>query len=331
MIRSMALRSRVWRALVCVPLAAVTCAPLGARAQAYPAKSITMLVPFAPGGTSDIVARMIQPGMAKDLGVSIVVENRGGGGGVIATGMLARAAPDGYTVMINHQGLAFNATLNRNLPYDTLKDLAPVALAGATPNVLVVNPLLGVQSVAEFLDLARARPGTINYGSGGVGSAGHLPVELLQMMTGVKLVHVPYKGSGPALTDLMSGQIQAMLLTIPAAMPFIAGGKLHAIATSGTKRNPALPNLPTIEESGVKGFEYAPWYGVFAPAAVPAAFLDRLHAAVNKAVADPEVRQKLLQQGMEVQPRARAEFAEQVRDDVAKWARIIEPLGITAN
>ncbi|MBI3371433.1 MAG: tripartite tricarboxylate transporter substrate binding protein [Betaproteobacteria bacterium] len=328
--RSMTLRSLAGLALACVPFAYLTCAP-GARAQGYPAKSISMLVPFAPGGTSDIVARMIQPGMAKDLGASIVVDNRGGGGGVIATGMLARAAPDGYTIMINHQGLAFNATLRKNLPYDTLKDLAPVALAGATPNVLVVNPALGVRSVREFLELARARPGAINYGSGGVGSAGHLPVELLQLMTGVKLVHVPYKGSGPALTDLMSGQIQAMLLTIPAAMPFIAGGKLHAIATSGTRRNPALADLPTIDEAGVKGFEYAPWYGFFAPAGVPAAILDRMHAAVNRTLADPEVRQKLLQQGMEVQPHTRAEFAAQLQGDIEKWARIIEPLGINVD
>jgi tripartite-type tricarboxylate transporter receptor subunit TctC len=200
----------------------------------YPSRPVTVLAPFAAGGTVDIVARLIGQRLTGELKQPFLVENRGGAGGTIATGMLAHAAPDGYTLMLQHMGLAFNASLYDKLPFDTARDVIPVAYVGATPNVLVVTDSLPVRSVADFLAYAKAHPGAINYGSGGLGSAGHLPMEVLQSATGIRLTHVPYKGSGPAITDLMSGQIQAMLLTIPAVLPHIQAGKLRAIATSGS-------------------------------------------------------------------------------------------------
>jgi len=276
----------------------------------------------------DIVARLLGAKLSADLGQPFVVENKGGAGGTIAAAMLAKSPGDGYTLMLMHQGLAFNASLYSDLPYDTLHDLAPVAYVGATPNALVVTHSLPVNTVQEFLDYARASPGRIAYGSGGIGSAGHLSVELLQSLTGIRLTHVPYKGSGPALADLMSGQIQAMLLTMPAVMPYLKGGKVRAIATSGARRSPALPELPTLAEAGVPGYEYAPWYGMFGPGALAKPLVARLNSAVNASLADAGLREKLAQQGLEVQSMTSEQFAEIVRGDVARWEKIIRELGI---
>lgn len=315
-------------AMRALALCALVCGPATVLAQTYPSKPITVLVPFATGGTADIVARALSQSLSKGLGQPVIVENKGGAGGTIATGLLARAPADGHTIMVHHMGIAFNASLYDRLPYDTLRDIAPVAYVGATPNVLVVANTFSAKTIEEFLAEARAKPATINYGSGGIGSAGHLPFELLQSMTGIKLVHVPYKGSGPALTDLMSGQIQAMLLTAPAVLPHVSSNRVRALATSGARRTPALPNLPTLDEAGVKGFEYSPWYGAFAPARVPAPVLARLHSAFNTAIADPDIRQKLGQQGLEVQELTRQQFVELVQADTAKWGRLIKALGI---
>jgi tripartite-type tricarboxylate transporter receptor subunit TctC len=301
---------------------------LAASAQEWPTRPVTLLVPFAAGGTVDIVTRIVGQRLSQELGQPFVVDDHGGAAGTIATAMLARSAPDGQTLLVHHMGLAFNAELYRNVPYDTLKDIAPVASIGATPNVLVVNNDLPAKTVPQFLALARAKPGSINYGSGGVGSAGHLPMELLQSEAHIQLVHVPYKGSGPAITDLIGGRIQAMLLTIPAVMPYIASGQLRAIATSGAKRSPALPQLPTLAESGVPGFNYEPWYGLFAPAGTPEAVLNRIHAAFNKVIQEPDIAQKLAKQGLEVKPMSREGFAAIVRGDVPKWGQVIRNLGI---
>jgi len=301
-----------------------------ALAQSYPTRPIRMLVPFAPGGSVDIVARVVGLKLSEDLGQPIVVENKSGAGGTIATAMLAKSPADGYTLMVMHQGLVFNASLYANLPYDTLKDIVPTAHIGATPNALVVNAL-PIKSLKEFLDYARANPGRIAYGSGGVGSAGHLSMELLQSLTATKLTHVPYKGSGPALTDLMGGQVQAMLLTLPAVISYVKSGKLRAIATSGSRRSGALPELPTIAEAGVPGYEYTPWYGVFGPGTLPRELVIRLNVSVNKVLADAGVRDKLAQQGLEVHAMDSAGFAELLRADVARWGKIIRELGIRAD
>jgi tripartite-type tricarboxylate transporter receptor subunit TctC len=299
-----------------------------ARAAAYPEKPVTVLAPFAPGGTVDIVARLVGKEMSQDLHQTFLIENRGGAGGTIATALLAHAAPDGYTLMVQHMGLAFNAGLYDNLSFDTSRDVLPVANIGATPNVLVVTGSLPVKTVGEFLAYARKYPKRINYGSGGVGSAGHVSMEVLQASTGVQLTHVPYKGSGPAIIDLISGQIQAMLLTIPAVMSFIRSGKVHAIATSGRERSPALPNLPTIGEAGVKNFEYAPWYGLFAPRETPVAVVDLLHDEVNKVLAGANIVTQLGQQGLEVHPMSREQFAAIVAHDIVAWSRTIKKLGL---
>src|SRR5882762_10450867 len=314
--------ARALAALACVLAAA------SAFAQTYPARPIKMLVPFAAGGTVDIVARLLGAKLAEELGQPFVVENKGGAGGTIAASMLAKSAGDGYTLMTMHQGLAFNASLYRDLPYDTLRDLTPVAYGGATPNVLVVTNALPAKTMQEFLAYARANPGGIAYGSGGIGSAGHLSVELLQSLTGTKFTHVPYKGSGPAITDLISGQIQAMLLTMPAVMPYVKGGKVRAIATSGARRSPALPDLPTIAEAGVPGYEYTPWYGMFGPGTLPKERIARLNSAVNRALADTGVREKLAQQGLEVHTMTSEQFTGIVRADVARWGKIIRELGV---
>lgn len=294
----------------------------------YPTKPVTVLAPFAAGGTVDIVARLVGQRLTSDLKQSFIVENRGGAGGTIAAGMLARAAPDGYTLMLHHMGLAFNATLYDKLPFDTSRDIIPLAYVGATPNVLVVSNNLPAHSVAEFIAYAKSKPHAINYGSGGLGSAGHLPMEVLQSSTGARFTHVPYKGSGPAINDLMAGQIQAMLLTIPAVLPHIQAGKLRAIATSGNKRSPALPQLPTLDEGGVKGFDYAPWYGYFAPKGTPAPVIAKLHGAINKALQDPALSGKLAQQGLEVQTMSREQFGEVVTRDIAVWGKTIRALGL---
>jgi tripartite-type tricarboxylate transporter receptor subunit TctC len=299
----------------------------GDAASAYPAKPVTILAPFAPGGTVDIIARLLGQKLGAELKQTFLIENHGGAGGSIATGMLARAAPDGYTLMLHHIGLAFNDALYK-LPFDTRRDIVPVAYVGATPNVLVVTNKLPVHTVAEFLAYAKSHPGAINYGSGGLGSAGHLPMEVLQSDTGVRLTHVPYKGSGPAITDLIAGQIQAMLLTIPAVMPFIQSGKLRAIATSGARRSPALPDLPTLGEGGVKGFDYEPWYGVFAPRGTPAPIIAKLHAAINTVLQDPAVVANLGRQGLEVHAVSRQQFADEVDRDITAWGKTIHKLAV---
>ena len=303
----------------------------GACAQGFPAKPIKVLVPFAPGGTADIVARLVSAKMSEELGQQLVIENRGGAGGTIATAMAAKSAPDGYTILAAHQGVAFNVTLYTRLPFDTVKDLMPLAMIGPTPNVLVVTNSFAPKSVQEFLAYARANPGAIAYGSGGVGSAGHLSVELLEGMTRTKLTHVPYKGSGPALADLVSGQIQAMILTLPAAVSYIKSGKVRAIATSGAKRSPAMPDLPTLAEAGVAGYEYAPWYGWFAPAGTPRAIVERLNHAINKVISTPALKEQFSALGLEPDPMTPEKFAEIFAADITRWGGIIRRLGLKAD
>jgi tripartite-type tricarboxylate transporter receptor subunit TctC len=319
-------------AAVCAGLSFLTAGVvIPATAADWPTKQITVLAPFAAGGTVDIVARIVNQKLGQELGQSVIVENRGGAGGTIATGLLARAAPDGHTLMVQHQGLAFNASLYDKLPYDTARDIIPIAYIGATPNALVVTNSMPVKTVAEFLKIAKSKPNAINYGSGGVGSAGHLPMEVLQSMTGAKMEHITYKGSGPAIIDLTTGQIHAMLLTIPAVMPNIQSGRVRAIATSGKRRSPALPNLPTLDEAGVKGFEYAPWYGYFAPAGTPLPVVQKLHNTINKVLSDPEIVAKLGQQGLEVQTMTREQFGDLVNSDIVKWGKTIKTLGLKVN
>lgn len=289
---------------------------------------ITVLIPFAAGGTVDIAARQLSKDIGARMKRPILVDNRGGGGGTIAVAALARSNPDGSTIMFDHMGVTFDAALYEKLPYDSKNDITPVAYIGLTPNVLVVTNSLPVRNVQEFIAYVKNNPGSVNYGSGGIGSAGHLAMETFQSATNTKLTHVPYKGSGPAITDLISGQIQVMLMTIAAIKPYIDSGQVRALATSGPTRSPALPRLPTLKESGIKDFVYAPWYGVFAPAKVTPLILDQIHDAVNFAIQNPENREKLAQQGLELKVLTKTEFQDIYFKDLDYWSLVIKKLGI---
>lgn len=289
---------------------------------------LTILVPFAAGGTVDITARQLSKDISAQLNRPVLVDNRGGGGGIIAVAALARANPDGNTIMFDHMGITFHASLHEKLPYDSKTDVIPVAYIGTTPNVLVVTNSLPVKNIPEFIAYVKSHPGVVNYGSGGIGSAGHLAMEIFQAATNTKLTHVPYKGSGPAITDLISGQIQVMLMTIAAIKPYIDSGQVTALATSGAVRSPALPKLPTLSESGIRDFVYAPWYGAFAPAKTSSTTLNQIHAAINIAIQDPENREKLAQQGLESKTMSRAEFQTIYNADLDRWGTIIKKLNI---
>jgi len=297
---------------------------------AQTSKTTTIIVPFATGGTVDIVARQLAPDLGKSLGDNIIVDNKGGAGGTIATARLATSNADGKTIMFHHMGFVFNPALYDKLPFDTRKDIIPVADIGVTPNVLVVTNSLPTKNITEFLTYARKNPGKINYGSGGVGSAGHLAMEMFEDAGNFQATHVPYKGSGPAITDLISGQIQAMLMTIASIKPYIDSGQVRALATSGLARTPSLPTLPTLNESGLKGFSFEPWYGVFAPAKTPQKTLEQINAAVNEALKNPENQAKLAGQGLEVKPMSMPQFAAMVDADLAKWDKVIKRLNIKA-
>ena len=301
-----------------------------AKPGAYPDKPIRFMVPFAPGGTTDLIARMVGQKMSESLGQPLVIDNRGGGGGTIATDIVAKAAGDGYTLMMTHQGMTFNTTLYTKLPYDTLNDFATIAMVDVTPNMMVVNPAVAAKSVKELVALAKAKPNGVNYGSGGVGSSAHLAVELFVRLAGVQLQHVPYKGAGPALTDTIGGQIQMMIATMPAAAGHIRSNRLRALGVSGAKKSPAFPELPTIAEAGVAGYDYTTWYGILGPKALPQNMVQYLAAVANKTLSQKDLREKLSQQGMEVELMSPDKFAEVLKSDVARWGKIIRDAGIKA-
>lgn len=291
-------------------------------------KPLTILVPFATGGTVDIVARQLSIEIGQVLDKPVIIDNRGGGGGTIAIATLARSKPDGDVILIDHMGITFDEALYDKLPYDTKKDIVPVAYIGVTPNVLVVSNKLPVKNIKEFIAYAQEHPQEINYGSGGVGSAGHIAMASFQASTGTLMTHIPYKGSGPAITDLISGQIQAMLMTMASIKPYIDSGKVRALATSGKMRSAALPNVPTIAEAGVKDFNFTPWYAVFAPAQTPSPILDKLHNAINTSLQNPTNKTKLALQGLEASPMKRSEFQEIFNADLVLWGDNIRKLNI---
>jgi len=311
-------------------LAALSLLCFGGLTFAQTGKVTTILVPFATGGTVDIIARQLAPDLGAHLGDSIVIDNRGGAGGTIATAKLATSPPDGKTLMFQHMGFVFNPALYEKLPFDTRRDIIPVASLGVTPNVLVVTNRFPAKNVNEFLAYARKNPFKINYGSGGVGSAGHLAMEMFEEAGQFQATHVPYKGSGPAITDLIGGQIQAMFMTIAAIKPYIESGQVRAIATSGLSRTPSLPSIPTLSESGLKGFSYEPWYGVFAPAKTPQKTLEQINLAVNESLRNPENQSKLAGQGLEIRPMTTLQFTSIVDADLVKWGKVIKRLNIKA-
>src|SRR5580765_3065963 len=302
-----------------------------AHAEVYPAKPIRMIVAYPPGGGTDIVGRTIAQKLGETLGQSVVVENRGGASGNIGTELAARAAPDGYTILMgNVAPNAINVSLFKDLPFDPVADFAPVSLVASTPNILVVHPSTPARTVKEVIALAKAKPGTLNFASAGMGSSSHLAGELFRILAGAEIVHVPYKGAGPAMVDVLSGQVQLYFATMPAAMPHVKAGKLAPVAVTSARRSQALPDLPTIAESGVPGYEESTWYGVLAPAHSPDAAIARLHESVVKILGDAALRAKLADQGFEPVGDSPKEFAAYIRSEIAKWGKVIRDAGIRA-
>ena len=307
--------------------ALVAGAPL--HAQTYPSKPVRFLVGFPPGGSNDIVTRLLAQKLSETMGQQFIVENRGGANTGIATELMARAAPDGYTILLNAAGHATNPALMK-LNFDSVKDFAFISLVAETPNLLVVHPSLPARNVKELIAVSRRNPGQLNYASGGVGTTVHLSGELFQNMTGVKWIHVPYKGTGPALVELLAGQTSIMFPNLPGAIGHARTGKLRALAVTGAKRSDAAPDVPTVAESGLKGFEVTAWFGVSAPAKTPRPILDRLNAEIVRAVKSSDLREKLKGAGTDPIGSSAEEYTAFVQNEIAKWGKVIAAAGIKA-
>jgi len=298
----------------------------------FPTRTVTMLVGFAPGGATDTAARIIAKKLSENLGQTVVVENRAGAGGNIAHQQMATAVPDGYTILLGSVGpLSVAPHIITNLPYDPLKDLAPLTMAVTFPNVLVVHAGVPAKSLAEFVALAKQKPGSLDYASTGVGSASHLAGELFNQQAGVDIVHVPYKGGGPAMTDLLGGRVTAYYSTQSTAGPHIDTGKLRALASTGLKRSPFMPNVPTIAESGYPGFEASNWYAFVTSSKVPVALQERWNRELVKALNSPEVKEQLAKHYLEPNPGTREELGKYIKSEYDTWGRVVKKAGITAN
>jgi tripartite-type tricarboxylate transporter receptor subunit TctC len=301
----------------------------GVAAQAWPNRPIRMIAVFSAGSSVDIMARTIAPPLGELLGQSVVVENKGGAGGNIGVDAIAKAAPDGYTIGIGTTGpLAINPHLMAKMPYDALRDIAPVVLLAVGPNVLVVHPSVPAKTIGELIALAKAKPGSLSYGSSGVGSTNHLAGELFRAIAGVDLVHVPYKGNQESLTDVLSGQIQILFSGMPPIASNIQAGRIRPLAVAGDKRLPAIPDVPAVAEVGLKGAEVMPWYGVIAPAGTPADIVNRLNEAIARVMARPEVRAKFQSTGSEPAVGTPAEFGTLIRTEGTRWRDVIRRANI---
>ncbi len=297
---------------------------------AFPTRPVTLIVGFAPGGGTDIAARIVAKQLAVEFGQQVIVENRAGAGGNIATGAVARAAPDGYLISLaTISSLTVQPHLNSKLPYDPRRDLAPLTMGVVFANVLVVHPSVPAKTVAEFVALAQAKPGTIGYGTSGIGTTGHLAGELFRMMAKAPIVHVPYKGGGPAMTDLLGGQIPSSFASAPSALAHVKAGKIRALATTGAARSSFLPDVPTIAES-YPGYEATNWYAFVAPAKTPKDVVEQLNRQLVKVLSTPSVREQLLANGMEPQPSTPEELARYMEREFETWGRVVKEAGIQA-
>jgi len=297
----------------------------------FPSKPIKLIVPYPPGGGADIFARTLSQKLGENLGQQVIVDNKAGENGIIGTDMVAKSAPDGYTLVLGNIGPnAINQAIYPALPYDCVKDFAPVALTGYTAHILAVNTKVPVSNVAELIALAKAQPGKLTYASSGIGGSPHLAGELFKLMTGTNMVHVPYKGASPGNTDLIAGQVDLTFNTLPPLLQFAKTGKIKALAVTGAKRASALPDVPTIEESGVKGYDVTTWYGVLAPAGTPPEVVARLNAEILKTLKTPEVYQKLQGQGFDVDTSTPEAFAALIRDEVDKWKKVAKEANVKA-
>jgi tripartite-type tricarboxylate transporter receptor subunit TctC len=295
-----------------------------AAAQTYPTKPVRMIIPFPPGGTTDILARVAAQKLSEALGQQVVPDNRPGAAGNIGTELVAKAPPDGYLLLTAPGStLTIHPSLYAKLPFDPLKDFAPVTILGIVPNALVVHPSLPARNVKELIALAKARPGELNYASTGAGQSTHLSMELFKTMAGVKITHVPYKGSAPAVTDLLGGHVSLMFDNMPSALPHVKANKIRALAVSTLKRSPVAPEIPTVAESGLPGFEVSVWFAVLAPAATPRPIVDRLNQVLVKALQSPDVRERLSSQGAEPIGNTPEEFTAVMKRDLVKWAKVV--------
>ncbi len=294
-----------------------------AHAQSYPDRPIRFIIPYPPGGASDVTARILAPKLSEVLGQNVVTDNRGGANGIIGLSLVAKARPDGYTILMANAGPnAMNPSIYKTLPYDPINDFEPVTLTAIVPQIAVVHPSINVSTVKELIALAKAKPGLLSYGSAGTGSSNHLSVELLKSMTGINLVHVPYKGTGPGMNDLVAGQIPIMFPTALSGMPFVKAGRLKAIGVTSAQRIPSLPDVPTIAEAGVPGYEASSWGGIMVPAKTPRSIINRLHAETVKVLALPEVKERLIGLGADVKTSTPEEFKAYLKAEIEKWRKV---------
>ena len=316
---------------LCALAAATLAIPVhAADGERYPARPIRLIVPFAPGGTVDVIARLIGAKIGEATGQQVVIDNRGGAGGVVGTELVVRAVPDGYTLLLHSAALAYEPALRSKLPYDALKDLATISVIGATPNLLVVHPSFAARSARDLVQSAKQKPGAVTYGTGGIGSSSHLAVELFRNMAGVTFNHVPYKGAGPALTEVIAGQIDFMIATMPGAVMHVRSTRLRAIGISTLKRSPELPEVPTIAESGVPGYEYVAWFGLLGPATLPPARVTQIQNLFVQAVNNPDLKKRLEGEGVEPQLTTPQQFRATLAAETVRWKKIIEAAGIKA-
>ena len=312
-----------------VSILSLALAATGAFAQAYPSKPIRLMVPFPPGGSTDIVARIVAQKLAAPLGQPLVIENRGGAGGTLGTAVAAKAAPDGYMLTVGTTSTHVVApSVYRKLDYDPVKDFAPVSLLAVTPYLLVVNPKLNAASLKELVDLMRAQPGKLNYASAGVGSTTHLAMEMLKSASKTYALHIPYNGNGPAGTAVIAGQVEILFGSLPAVLPHARSGRVRALAVGTPKRSPALPQVPTVSESGYPGFDASLWLAIMAPAGTPQPVIERLHKEIVASLASSETREALDKAGAEAITSTPAELSAMIKDGVAKYAQVVKAAGV---
>jgi tripartite-type tricarboxylate transporter receptor subunit TctC len=319
------------RSIACLIMLCIAADSALVQAQVYPARPVRFVVGFTPGGGVDINARLLASKLSELLGQQVIVDNRPGAGTNIANELVAKAAPDGYTLLVASPAVAINAALYKSLPYDTLRDFAAISIFSESPNILVVNSSSPAKTMSELIALARAKPGVLNYSSAGTGTTQHLAGELLKLRTGTNIVHVPYKGSAPSLTALIAGDVDLSFANVPAILQHVKSGRLRPLASTGTRRSELMPDVPTMREAGLTGVEMTVWYGVLAPAATPRDIVNTLSEAIAKAARSPDIKQRLLDQGAEPVGNAPAEFDKILREEVAKWREVIETAGIRAD
>jgi len=327
----LAARSLSLRLVGSIPFALLALAPGAVLAQAYPAKPIRMIIPFPPGGNTDLIARGIAIRMQEILGQQFIIENRGGAGSMLGTEVLAKSPADGYTVGFVSAAHVFNPALFTKMPYDSMKDFSPIGIAADVPTMIVAHPSLPVKTIKDLVALAKKNPGKLNYATSGSGTVGHLATELLSSRAGISMVHIPYKGSGQAITDAVGGHVTLMAATMSVFVPHVKAGKLRALGVTSVKRSPALPDVPTIAEQGFPGYEVSSAFGMLGPAGMPAAVVKTLNAALVKALQDPGVRERLASQGADPIGSTPEAYEQHLRSEIARWQKIVQQVGIKAD